>query len=89
MTQEELTITWNLSKMVFLNSNGIEHQHLLNQVDIYDIRDGFCYLHSSSNYVVDELKKMKEKIQDAINQVLKLKGYAVEVVIKKKFQQIC
>lgn len=84
MTQEELTITWNLAKMVFLNSNGIEHQHLLNQVDIYDIRDGFCYLHSSSNYVVDELKKMKEKIQDAINQVLKLKGYAVEVVIKKE-----
>lgn len=84
MTQEELTITWNLAKMMFLNTNGAEYQHLLNQVELYDIQDGLCYLHSSSDYVIEEVKKLKEKIQDVINQVLLLKGYTVEVIIKKE-----
>ncbi len=84
MTQEELTITWNLAKMMFFNLYGVEYQHLLNQVELYDIQEGLCYLHSSSDYVVEELKKLKEKIQDVINQVLLLKGYTVEVIIKKE-----
>lgn len=84
MKQEEINVTWNLTKMMFLNTYGLEYQHLLNQVELYDIQDGLCFLHSSSNYVVEELNKLKDKINDSINQVLLLKGYTVEVVIKKE-----
>lgn len=84
MKQEEINVTWNLTKMMFLNTYGQEYQHLLNQVELYDIQDGLCFLHSSSNYVVEELNKLKDKINDVINQVLLLKGYTVEVVIKKE-----
>lgn len=86
MTQDELTTTWNLAKMVFLNANGMEYQHLLNQVELYNIDSGLCYLHSSSDYVIEELNKLKEKLKDSINQVLLLKNMTVELVIKKEIQ---
>ncbi|WP_067139170.1 chromosomal replication initiator protein DnaA [Oceanivirga salmonicida] len=89
MEQKDLDNIWEITRTIFASDNGMEYLHTLKQVNLYNIENEICYLHTTNNEVKIILEKLKDEIFEALKKVVAIKGINVEdIVIKREIELI-